>query len=210
MVGPCRLGFGITVAAGTIVRKDETRSNRLIMGGAGKAGNVAFAPGKFRNDKRIVVNNIHYIANLIALKQWYNQVRGLFISDLFPPAMLQALQEKVDLALEERIIRLEAVCLKKTSAGRPDPASESSKQARQLDERWPAIKELLKLQPANSATAAARDHILESVQQGISTFGPDYIRVIQGLDSADSVKGIQWLQGIVDGVIAGPQKMLPT
>jgi len=210
MVGPCRLGFGITVAAGTIVRKDETRSDRLIMGGAGKAGNVAFAPGQFRNDKRIVVNNIHYIANLIALKQWYDQVRRLFISDLFPPAMLQALQEKVDLALAERIIRLEAVCLKQPADGRQGQASESSKPARELDERWPAIKDLLKLQPANSATALARDQFLESVHQGISSFGRNYIRVIQGLDPADSLQGVHWLQGIVDGVIAGPQKVLPT
>ncbi len=101
MVGPCRLGYGITVAADTIVRKDETRSDRLIMGGAGKGGNVAFSPGKYRSDKRIVVNNIIYIANLIALKQWYDQVRTQFISNRFPRALLEALQEKVDLAIEE-------------------------------------------------------------------------------------------------------------
>jgi hypothetical protein len=209
MVGPCRLGFGITVAAGSIVRKDETRSDRLIMGGAAKGGNVAFAPGKFRNDKRIVVNNIHYIANLIALKQWYDQVRRLFLSNLFPPAMLQALQEKVDLAIGERIMRLEAVCLKKPAGGRQGHAPASSKQTRDLDECWPEIKELLKLQTASTVTANVRDQFLESVHQGISTFGQDYIRVIQGLDPAESVKGIHWLQGIVDEVIAGPQKMLP-
>ncbi len=210
MVGPCRLGFGITVAAGTIVRKDETRSDRLIMGGAGKGGNVAFTPGTFRSDKRIVVNNIHYIANLIALKQWYDQVRRLFLSKRFPPAMLQGLQEKVDLAIGERIMRLEAVCLKKPAGARQGQASESSKQNRDLDELWPAIKESLKLQPANSATALAQDQFLESLFQGIATSGQDYIRVIQGLDPADCVKGIRWLQGIVDGVLAGSQKILPT
>ena len=180
------------------------------MGGAAKGGNVAFAPGKFRNDKRIVVNNIHYIANLIALKQWYDQVRRLFLSDLFPPAMLQALQEKVDLAIGERIMRLEAVCQKKPAGGRRGHAPESSKQTRELDELWPEIKKLLKSQTTNSVTAVARDQFLESVQQGISTFGRNYIRVIQGLDPANSVKGIQWLQGIIDDVIAGPQKVLPT
>ena len=210
MVGPCRLGFGITVAAGTIVRKDETRSDRLIMGGPGRGGNVAFTPGTFRSDKRIVVNNIHYIANLIALKQWYDQVRRLFISKRFPPAMLQGLQEKVDLAIGERIMRLEAVCLKKPAGARQGQASESSKQNRDLDELWPAIKESLKLQPANSATALAQDQFLESLLQGISASGQDYIRVIQGLDPADCVKGIRWLQGIVDGVVTGCQKILPT
>jgi len=210
MVGPCRLGFGITVAAGTIVRKDETRSDRLIMGGAGKAGNVAYAPGKFRTDKRIVVNNIHYIANLMALRQWYDQVRRLFISNRFPPAMLQALQEKVDLAIGERITRLEAVCLKKPAGGRQGQAPESSQQTRELDELWPAIKEALQSQPANSAAAAARDRFLDAIRQGIAASGQDYIRVIQGLDPADSAQGTRWLQGIVDDVISGPQKILPT
>jgi len=202
IVGPCRLGYGITVAAGTIVRKDETRSDRLIMGGAGKGGNVAFTPGKFRSDKRIVVNNVIYIANLIALKQWYEQVRRLFISNRFPRALLEALQEKVDMAIEERINRLEAVCLKR-------PA-ESSKQTQQLYERWPEIKESLKLQPAKAAAAVPRDQFLEFIRQGISTFGQDYVRVIQGLDPADSAKGTRWLQGIVDDIITASKNILPS
>jgi bifunctional UDP-N-acetylglucosamine pyrophosphorylase/glucosamine-1-phosphate N-acetyltransferase len=210
MVGPCRLGYGITVAAGTIVRKDETRSDRLIMGGAGKGGNVAFRPGKFRNDKRIIVNNINYIANLIALKQWYDQVRTLFISNRFPRALLEALQEKVDLAIGKRIIRLEAVCLKKPADDRKEQAADLPKQARELDEHWPEIKESLKLQPANSTSAASKDQFLESIRQGISTHGQDYIRVIQGLDPADSAKGTRWLQGIVDDIITASKKILPS
>jgi UDP-N-acetylglucosamine/UDP-N-acetylgalactosamine diphosphorylase len=210
MVGPCRLGYGITVAAGTIVRKDETRSDRLIMGGAGKGGNVAFTPGKFRNDKRIVVNNLIYIANLIALRQWYDQVRTQFISNRFPRALLEALQEKVDLAIEERINRLEAVCLKKPADVRQAQAPESSKQTQELYEHWPEIKESLKLQPANAAAADPRDQFLEFIRQGISTFGQDYIRVIQGLDPADSAQGTRWLQGIIDDIMTRSKKILPS
>jgi len=208
MVGPCRLGYGITVAAGTIVRKDEIRSDRLIMGGAGKAGNVAFRPGQFRNDKRIVVNNINYIANLIALKQWYDHVRNLFISNRFPPALLEALLEKLDIAIGERVIRLETVCLKKPAGGRRSQPPDSSEPTRELDELWPEIKASLTLLPADSATAASRDQFLDSIRQGISVHGQDYIRVIQGLDPADSVKGTRWLQGIVDDIITGSQKIL--
>ena len=82
-MGPCRLGFGITVAAGTIVRKDETDRDRLIFGGEGKGGNVPFAPGKFAMTKEST-NNTIYIANLIALKQWYRTGSNLFISERFP------------------------------------------------------------------------------------------------------------------------------
>jgi UDP-N-acetylglucosamine/UDP-N-acetylgalactosamine diphosphorylase len=208
MVGPCRLGYGITVAAGTIVRKEEIRSDRLIMGGTGKGGNVAFRPGQFRNEQRIVVNNINYIANLIALKQWYDQVRTLFISNRFPRALLEALLEKLDIAIGERVIRLEAVCLKKPAGSRQGHPPETSKPTRELDELWPEIKASLKLPPADSATAASRDQFLDSIRQGISAHGQDYIRVIQSLDPADSVKGTRWLQGIIDDIITGFQKIL--
>jgi UDP-N-acetylglucosamine/UDP-N-acetylgalactosamine diphosphorylase len=210
MVGPCRLGFGITVAAGTIVRKDEPRSDRLIMGGAAKEGNIAFRPGVFRNNKRIILNNIRYIANLIALRHWYDQVRSLFTSDLFPPALLLALQEKADLAIEERINRLEAVCLKEPFATRKDPVNKTLKQPLELNERWPEIKNSLKLPPVNSDTAALRDQFLVSVQRGISNFGQDYIRVIQSLDSIDSEKGTRWLQGIIDDILAAAKKIMPS
>jgi UDP-N-acetylglucosamine/UDP-N-acetylgalactosamine diphosphorylase len=210
MVGPRRLGFGITVAAGTIVRKDETRSDRLIMGGPGKEGNVAFRPGAFRSDKRIVANNISYIANLIALRHWYDRVRSLFISNLFPPALLEAMQEKVDLAIAERINRLEAVCLKKPSTGREEPVRKSLKQHLELNERWPELKESFKVLPENEAAAGHRDQFLARVQQGISTFGLDYIHVIKGLGSADSAQGTRWLQAIIDDIISGSKKIIPS
>jgi bifunctional UDP-N-acetylglucosamine pyrophosphorylase/glucosamine-1-phosphate N-acetyltransferase len=210
IVGPCRLGYGITVAAGTIVRKDELRSERLIIGGAGKGGNVAFTPGRFRNDKRVVINNLTYIANLVALKHWYSQVRSLFLSDIFPQALLDALRDKVEMALAERIKRLEAVCLKKPKAGRVDATSNSAKQDRELFERWPELKASLTAQQANGGAAELRDPFLESVRQGISNFGKDYISVIQGLDPADSAQGTRWLQGIIDDMMILAQKIMPS
>ena len=36
LVGPCRLAYGTTVAAGTIVRKDELRPGRLLYGGCAR------------------------------------------------------------------------------------------------------------------------------------------------------------------------------
>jgi UDP-N-acetylglucosamine/UDP-N-acetylgalactosamine diphosphorylase len=210
IVGPCRLGFGITVAAGTVVRKDETRSDRLIMGGAGKGGNVAFRPGRFRGDKSIVGNNIIYIANLIALRQWYDQVRSLFVSKRFPRALLEALQENVDLALEERIKRLEAVCQKKPAGVRQEPATKSLKLALELYEHWPELKEAFNRPPAGAAGGRLRDQFLSSIRQGISNFGPDYIRVIQGLDPADSAGGTRWLQGIIEDAMAESKKIIPS
>ncbi|NOQ19408.1 MAG: hypothetical protein GQ571_05495, partial [Desulfobacterales bacterium] len=69
LVGPCRLAYGTTVAAGAIVRKDELRTGRLLLGRTEKGGSLPYKPGRYRNEKRVVVNNIVYIANLIALNQ---------------------------------------------------------------------------------------------------------------------------------------------
>ena len=209
LVGPCRLGYGITAAAGTIVRKDELRSDRIIMGGAGKGGSLAFTPGKFRNDTRIVANNLIYIGNLLALKQWYVQVRSLFVSNRFPQALLQGLREKVDLAIGERIHRLEAVILKKPEMDRIDEVPGSLKQRLELHERWTELKESLTIEKAHESNGGLMERFLEKVLDGISKSGKDYLRVIQGLDPADAELGTQWLLKTVDDSLIEFKKNMP-
>ncbi len=208
MIGPRRLGYGITVAAGTILRKNELRSDRLIIGSSGKGGNLAFTPGMYSNSKTVVVNNIHYIANLMALKQWYDQVRRLFLSERFPEPLLDALQGKVRLALAERIKRLEAVCLKRTR--NENEQSKSMKIETELTERWPDLKSVLLARQTYGGPAELRDPFLESVHRGIADLGKDYISVIQALDPADAERGTRWLQGIIDDIIRKIKTIIPS
>lgn len=209
LVGPRRLGYGITVAAGTILRKDELRSDRLIIGAAGKGSNLVFTPGIYRNTRTVVINNIVYIANLIALKQWYDQVRRLFISELFPQSLLDALLEKMGLALAERIERLEAVCLKLPDTAKQSEPSKSAKMEAELVKRWPDLKAIIRAQQFNGGAAELRDPFLESVNRGLANIGRDYISVIQGLVPADSARGSRWLQGIIDDILRELKKIIP-
>jgi len=201
LVGPCRLNFGITVAAGTIVRKDEIREDRLIFGGEGKGGSVPFEPGKYQGNKRIIMNNIIYIGNLIALQQWYRQVRTLFISKRFPETLMLGLKKNIQAAIEERIKRLEVVCLKTPETGQQKP---------DLFERWPELKESFKVYQEKEGDADLRDKFLDAVSRGISATGKDYIAVIHGLAAEDSQTGTRWLQEIVDGVTAEAQRIVPS
>ncbi len=73
LVGPCRLAFGTVVAAGSICRKDELRSNRLLYVGSSRTFNVEFSSERFLQSGRILANNIAYIANLLALSRWYGK-----------------------------------------------------------------------------------------------------------------------------------------
>ena len=201
MVGPRRLGYGITVAAGAILRKDELRSDRLIIGSSGKGGNLAFTPGIYRNTKNVVANNINYIANLVALTQWYRHVRRLFKSDLFPQSLLDALQEKIGLALTERIERLEALCLKLPCTAKQSEPSKLAKVDTELVKRWPDLKAAFLTLQTHEGAAELRDPFLKCIELGIADFGADYLSVIQGLDPSDSARGTRWLQGIVDHIM---------
>ena len=157
----------------------------------------------------MVINNIIYIANLIALKHWYGQVRRLFISELFPQPLLDALQDKIGLALAERIERLEAVCLKfPDTAGQSEP-SKSAKMEAELVKRWPDLKATFLTQQTHGGAAELRDPFLKKVDQGIANFGSNYLAVIQGLDPSDSGRGTRWLQGIIDDIILASKAIMP-
>jgi UDP-N-acetylglucosamine/UDP-N-acetylgalactosamine diphosphorylase len=204
LVGPCRLTYGTTVAAGTIVRKDELRTGRLLSGGAEKSVNLPYAPGRYLNKKRVVTNNIVYIANLIALSQWYQQVRGLFISEDFPDALLTGLKEKLNCAISERMDRLDAFYDKMHASAEARKVSEQALSQMEFDPQ-----DLLKRFKTEKGDASQRDSFLEKVRKSINQNGMDYIAVIQALPPSVRAVGIQWLQGIVDRVCNSAVGVLP-
>ncbi|MCD6184691.1 MAG: protein GlmU [Deltaproteobacteria bacterium] len=189
LVGPCRLAFGTVVSAGSICRKDETRENRLIIQSAVKSCNIPFSPGRYQNNKKILHNNIIYIANLIALREWYLHIRSMFVSDNFPDALLLGLNENIELALDERVKRLKEVCLK-------IPGSD-------FYILWPKIEELLDNKKYHKGDTALRDNFLEKIYSIILQTGKNYISVIKNIETADKAKGTAWLQGIVDNITFG-------
>jgi UDP-N-acetylglucosamine/UDP-N-acetylgalactosamine diphosphorylase len=198
MVGPVRLNYGTTVAAGTILRKDELRPNRLIFGGAARAGNVEFRPGRFSSSARILKNNLIYIANLLALRKWYEEVRVLFVCEHFPQTLLEGLLRTVQSAIDERLRRLKELA-EKIKAGEGDPV---------LAEAWPAIEAALVAQQENMGDRRLADSFKESVLSAIDRSGKDYIAVIQALDLEQAGQGTDWLQGIVDRTVADAFKVI--
>jgi UDP-N-acetylglucosamine/UDP-N-acetylgalactosamine diphosphorylase len=166
----------------------------------------------------VVLNNIIYIANLIALGQWYRQVRSQFISECFPETLLAGLEDKLNRAISERINRLEALCdkiqtflemetPKNIARGRSSPAP---KQKQELVARWSRMKDLLNQRRSETGEARDQDSFLEKVQKGIKQTGQDYISVIQSMSPSDSVIGTQWLQGIVDRVVDDALEVIPS
>jgi hypothetical protein len=187
MVGPLRLNYGTTVAAGSILRKDEARPNRLIIGGAGQGGNIEAPAGQYPAAERILRNNLVYIGNIAALRQWYRHVRSMFVGPHFPEGLHEGLLEMTDLALAERIRRLKEVVTKIAAGGKPA-----------YGERWPLLEVGLRNLSAYEGDARRRESFQKSIHSLASTTCYDYIKTIQSVTIADAEGGTAWLQGIVD------------
>lgn len=217
LVGPCRLAFGTTIAAGTIGRKDILESDRLIFEGGMKSASLSFNPGIYRNINWIVINNIIYIANLIALEQWYTHVRSLFISDDFPKPLLEGLNTKLNMAIEERLKRLKDLSQKMPesikiyqSFAKEKASQQLLQQKNELYSRRTDLAESFNSARKNQEPNELKDLFLEKIRIGIETSGKDYISVIKGLNIEAAAVGTRWLQGIVDTVISGALKAIPS
>jgi UDP-N-acetylglucosamine/UDP-N-acetylgalactosamine diphosphorylase len=216
MVGPCRLAFGTIAAAGTIVRKDELRPGHLLFGGLPKESAIPYQPGRFGNSRRAVVNNIVYIANLMALYQWYRHVRRLFVSKDFSDLVLTGLKEKLNWAISERIDRLGGFCHKinedpagseKAVRSMNNPAAE---QRQALLANWSQLRDFFEQFKTENGDKARRDAFLKAVQKNIRQNDRDYISVIQQLAPSEKELATTWLQGIVDLFVNGALKIIPS
>ena len=217
LVGPCRIGYGTVVAAGTICRMDCPEGGKLLFGGTRKSGDLEFCPGVYRSVRRRVVNNIIYIANLIALRQWYIHVRSLFHTDAgLGKELHQGAMEKIEMGFSERIKRLGALVAKMPASAESykkimdTPSRELLDRKNELFRKWPQVEEALKASAKWTGDISARDSFLDKISRDTEKKGNDYIAVIQGLEPEWSEKGTSWLQGIVNEVTGEIFSLLPS
>lgn len=218
LVGPIRLGYGTVIAAGVIYREDCPEGGKLLTEGVLKRGGSIFYPGLYWHVARRTLNNINYIANLIALRQWYLGVRFQFFQEGTMSRELYAgALEKLGLALDERINRLKALARKMPQslelyqeAMKGKGSQELVNQKKELFSRWQDVEEVLIASRENAGEGSVRHAFLKAVAQGREEMGNDYIKVIQGLDKKWNAKGTEWLQGIVDGVNTRALERLPS
>jgi bifunctional UDP-N-acetylglucosamine pyrophosphorylase/glucosamine-1-phosphate N-acetyltransferase len=218
LVGPSRLGYGTVIAAGVVYRGDCPGGGKLLTDGGVKKQDLVFYPGLYWNIARRTINNINYIANLIALRQWYLSVRfHFFQQDFMGRELYEGALEKFDLAIDERINRLKALAHKMPQSAElyqrivkeKDP-QELVNQKRELFDRWQEIEDILYSFREKMGEVSERDGFLEAVVHDREEKGNDYVKVIQGLDKKWSAKGAKWLQGIVDDINRKVLEKLPS
>lgn len=225
LVGPVRVEYGTVIAAGVVYRKDALDGGRLILGkgqlvseGQDRDFVTSFHSGLYFHIKSQTLNNVNYIANLIALRQWYLWVRSQFFGgDPMGQMLYEGVLDKLAMAIKERIERLKAFVRKM-----PESAEQYRKvmkksvdekllrQKQELSERWPDVEATLAKSGEDAGASSRREPFLEQINKLIKENGCDYLAVIQGLDKSWSADGTKWLQDIVDGINQPVLEFLPS
>ena len=225
IVGPSRVAYGSVIAAGIICRKDILNEGRLQLGqdmphkgDDGSGSSVKFHPGVYWHVKRQVVNNLHFMANLVALRHWYVQIRSLFFrrGGLLAEALYAGAVEKLDMAIAERTKRF-----KDLAERMPESISRMQAllkrqanqrlvtQQQQLFDHWQDLEGLWGKHLEEPAGTSDSERFGAALQRAIGQGEPDYIAVIQQLDEVTAQQGTRWLQRIVDTINEEAFKILP-
>jgi hypothetical protein len=217
LVGPVRLGYGTVIAAGTVWEEDCPQGGMLLKGSALRSERPHH-PGLYCEVRRKVANNLLYIGNLAALRQWYTHVRRPFLQTREGGAALyEGALEILDGAVEERIVRLRALAAKMEEsilvAGKLQPEKKRAaqpEQKRDLLQNWPEAEKRLAGLADDSIGENGRRHFLNIIDERLSKGAVDYIDFIRALDRESTDAGTAWLQSVVDHCLSRALEALPS
>lgn len=205
LVGPVQIEYGVTVAAGSILRKDALEPNCLYQAAGAKDSKPrAYARGHYRSIERLVHHNLSYIGNIRALQAWYQQVRiRTMRTDSFREACRQGALTQLDAIVKERIKRLQQVTEKLPQAIESWTAAlgaEASQEPvglrfqREWVRRWPRIQEHLIAPPPDAVGEEARDRFLSAWNQLEKT---SHTAAVNQLSAEAKKAATKWLTAIV-------------
>ena len=208
IVGPTRIGYGTVISAGTVYRGDCPEGGKLL----GQMGNMAyevnFHMGFYGDIRRRIHNNIIYLANLLALRQWYILVRRpFFVARELGGELYAGALDTLELAIGERLSRFRALAEKMEKSITISERILSGtrretliRQKREFMEKWPAIEACF----TDGSEAEREDQNRTFFLAAMEIRGHehrDYLQTIQNLDEHTVKAGTDWLQNIVDNVI---------
>jgi hypothetical protein len=199
LVGPVRIGYGCISAAGSIIRKNEIKNDRLILGGSFKVMSIPRQFNVYKNISHIFNNNVYYIAGLIALKSWYKYVRSLFIYDDFSKILIKEMQETLDDCIKERILRLKIFCDKVEESKKILLSKVKNRESQSIVvhdkaiENFKLAKQIFQANLKNDTLNKQGKQFIESIQKKNREPQKKYIEIIQNLETDDVEKGTLWL-----------------
>jgi len=211
MVGPLRVGYGNVIAAGAILRNDVTEENKLVIGKSYTGSVIRFTPNQYSGLSRLVSSNVLYIANLLALEEWYSQVRrDFFRKQEFGEWIYQGALEKLAMAKEERLSRLKLMAAKMPeSLKRDKPGSASAARKTEFHEKIVPLCELFLEKSATPKMMEMKEAFLNGIRALGKSGDTNYIETIQSLPKDTARKGTDWLQQIIENLCHRATTLLP-
>ena len=202
LIGPIQAEFGALTAAGA--RIAGNLKNGLNMGQALTAGHREYDPRIFTRSKEIVEQQVHYVAQLVALCHWYEAVRfPLAQSDPERLTLFQAARQILVLNIHERISQIGSFIEALDTSIRlleqqPLLPRETIKEQKILLEHWPRLKQ--HLQGFENHFREMPSPLAAALQESASRHGPHYTRIIRNLPRNCRDLGKSWLESIVHRV----------
>ncbi len=201
MVGPRQIDYGTLIPAGTICRKDMFPKS-LIRSSAN-----SFLPGVHGDIRQKFYLNVLYMANLLALKQWYLHVRQEFFrKQKFGMGLYGGANLVLAGAFAERIKQMRLfVSLMETSL--PAAAQRNKKSLpdnfvrtqRELLSKWPLIEEHLISTVEEGLGLKKKEAFIKTIQIK-SDSNHSYLEAIKSLTPAQAMIGSDWLNQVVGGI----------
>ncbi|TXT64990.1 MAG: hypothetical protein BAJALOKI1v1_490017 [Promethearchaeota archaeon] len=218
LVGPSQIGYNTVIGAGVIFRGDCPQGNTLILDKGAQKENKRFYPGLYWSVKRRVLNSIEYIVNIIALKQWYLNVRSKFFqSTKLEQLVYKGALEKIELVFNERIKRLGQLAdkMKKSielyKSVRGDNTSELLlNQKNELMTNYQQIESILREEESYLGNEDLKTEFLEHLDNILKNENNKYTKIIKHLNENVRNAGIAWLNSIIEETRNKVLKYLPS
>jgi UDP-N-acetylglucosamine/UDP-N-acetylgalactosamine diphosphorylase len=217
LVGPVTIGYGVTVAAGTIVRKDLLKENSIILGQRVPPRAIPFHQGLYTNIQRLIALNTRYIANLIVLRRWYLDIRARFMDrGAKEKALLEGAVEVITGAVNERLRRFSEVAgrMPRSIALYESVSKKTNdlviRRKQEFATRWPRLNDLFSSALEEGGDGHPKEAFLDAVDQSAAKQGAQYLDVIKGLQEKGTGLGTGWLQGMVDSILKRVWEALPS
>lgn len=214
LVGPLKIDYGTVITAGSVWRHDSEGA-KLLHGGGSRMLTQDYKAGLYGDIRKKISHNASYIANLLALREWYDQVRRPFFEyHEMGAALLLGSLHLLDGALRERIKRCRAFAEKMSESAAAGEAkvghsTDVFRRQRELKDNWPEVEAYLLAPGKSEAISRQRDVFWDKFLK--QTAGEkNYIAAIRALDREARLAGTMWLQKIVDEVSGGVRQRLPS
>ena len=204
MVGPAKIDYGTLIPAGLICRGDTPRPGLTWSVPGLYKTQKEFLPGIYGDISRKVHLNILYIANLLALKQWYIHVRrDFFLAQKFGTDLYEGAVRLLDGALEERLRQMYKFALKAESSSVMDAGKKKKhltasviRSQKELLWKWPLMEKYFRSGQEAKIGLQKKDAFLDIIQSRLSGYN-SYLSMIKGLTPAEAKIGSDWLNEII-------------